>query len=107
MADGVRAAGTEGSRRLVQKPYPERISGCDRKWFTPGDVGRNGCVYQIPTKILEQRGTARKGMNHMKKSNEKIFDWLDDKVSSATSKRPMFKLYHIGVVVRDLDEAVK
>lgn len=30
-----------------------------------------------------------------------------DKISSTTSKRAMFKLHHIGVVVRDLDEAVK
>ena len=29
------------------------------------------------------------------------------KISSTTSKRAMFKLHHIGVVVRDLDEAVK
>lgn len=30
-----------------------------------------------------------------------------DKISSTTSKRAVFKLHHIGVVVRDLDEAVK
>ena len=30
-----------------------------------------------------------------------------DKITSTTSERTMFKLHHIGVVVRDLDEAVK
>jgi len=39
-------------------------------------------------------------------SNEKIFNWLDEILLPA-DENPMFKIHHIGVVVRDVDEAVK
>jgi catechol 2,3-dioxygenase-like lactoylglutathione lyase family enzyme len=39
-------------------------------------------------------------------SNEKIFNWLDEMLKPE-KKDPMFKLHHLGVVVRDMDEAVR
>ena len=42
--------------------------------------------------------------------NEEIFNWLDGVMgegAGATTTAPMFKLHHMGVVVRNLDEAVE
>jgi len=39
-------------------------------------------------------------------SNEKIFNWLDG-IFSPADDSPMFKVHHLGVVVRDVDRAVE
>ncbi len=39
-------------------------------------------------------------------SNEKIFNWLDG-VFPPAKKEAMFKIHHLGIVVGDLDEAVR